>query len=148
MSSCEDMLYPNLGYHCKGFGAADTKDEILVKSRNSRLCLAIQTMTHVQTSCLSPKQFTHFFIFNYYYHKISPSVTQKNTVFAMLNAGHLAHSTVSTASIHTPTISRHHFKSILSFKSPLVINYPGFPLAILDIPFTISPFEGQKMLFR
>src|SRR5260370_17815910 len=27
-------------------------------------------MTHVQTSCLSPKQFTHFFIFNYYYHKI------------------------------------------------------------------------------
>src|SRR6266849_10235989 len=27
-------------------------------------------MTHVQTSCLSPKQFTHFFIFNYYYYKI------------------------------------------------------------------------------
>ncbi len=27
-------------------------------------------MTHVQTSCLSSKQFTHFFIFNYYYHKI------------------------------------------------------------------------------
>ena len=78
----------------------------------------------------------------------SPSITQKNTVFAMLNAGHSAHSTVSTASIHTPTIFRHHFKSILSFKSPLVINYPGFPLAILDIPFTISPFEGQKMLFR
>src|SRR5260221_13383412 len=70
MSSCEDMLYPNLNYHCKGFGAADTKDEISVKSRNSWLCLAIQTMTHVQTSCLSPKQFTHFFIFNYYYHKI------------------------------------------------------------------------------
>src|SRR5712691_10998803 len=70
MSSCEDMLYPNLDYHCKGFGAADTKDEISVKSRNSWLCLAIQTMTHVQTSCLSPKQFTHFFIFNYYYHKI------------------------------------------------------------------------------
>src|SRR5712691_11119901 len=70
MSSCEDMLYSNLGYHCKGFGAADTKDEISIKSRNSWLCLTIQTMTHVQTSCLSPKKFTHFFIFNYYYHKI------------------------------------------------------------------------------
>src|SRR6266849_1216273 len=147
MSSCEDMLYPNLGYHCKGFGAADTKDEISVKSRSIWLCLAIQTMTHVQTSRLSPKQFTHFFIFNYYYHKI-PLCPQKNTDFAMLNAGHLAHSTVSTASIHTSTISRYHFKSILSFKSLLVINYPNFSLAILNIPFTILPFKGQKMLFR
>jgi len=66
----------------------------------------------------------------------------------MLNAEHSAHSTISTASIHTSIISRHHFKSILSFKSLLVINYPDFSLAIPNIPFTISPFEGQKMLFR
>ena len=78
----------------------------------------------------------------------SSCVTQKNTVFAMLNAGHSAHSTISTASIHIPTISRHHFKSILSFKSPLVINYSDFPLAIPGILLTILPFEGQKMLFR
>src|SRR6266849_8973441 len=146
MSSCEDMVYPNLGYHCKGFGAADKKNEISVKSRNSWLCLAIQTMTHVPTSCLSPKQFIHFFIFNYYYHKI-PSVTQKNTILTMLNAGHSACSIVSTTDTHTSVISRHHFKSVLGFRSPLVINYSNFSLAIPGMPFTLLSFERQKILF-
>ena len=141
------MPCPNLGYHCKSFEAVDTKEEILVKPRNSWLCSAMQTMTHVQTSCLSLKQFTHFFILNYYYHKI-PLCHSKNTVFTMLNAGHSAHSTASTTDIHTSTISRHHFKSVLSFISPLVVNYPNFSPVIPDMPFTLSPFGRQKVLFR
>src|SRR6266849_5514237 len=103
-------------------------------------------MTHVQTSCLSPKQFTHFFIFNYYYHKI-PLCHSKEHHPYYAQCWPLCYSIVSTTDTHTSVISRHHFKSVLGFRSPLVINYSNFSLAIPDMPFTLLPFGRQKILF-
>src|SRR6266849_4272302 len=77
----------------------------------------------------------------------SLSVTQKNTILTMLNAGHSAYSIVSTTDTHTSVIFRHHFKSVLGFRSLLVINYSNFSLAISGMPFTLLPFERQKILF-
>ena len=61
----------NLGYHCNSFGATNIKDKILVKPKDSWLCLAIETMIHAQIACLSLKQLIHSFIFNCYNHEIS-----------------------------------------------------------------------------
>jgi hypothetical protein len=138
------MPFQNLGYHCKGFGAVDTKDEILAKPRNSWLCLAMQMMIHVQASCLSLKQFTHFFIFNYYYHKIPLCYSKKH-------CPHYAQCWPLCSLYclyYWYPISRHHSNSVLSFRSPLVINYSNFPLVIPNMPFILLTFERQKMLFR
>jgi hypothetical protein len=62
----------------------------------------------------------------------------------MPNADHSAYFIASTTAIHTSTISRHHSKRVLSFRSPLVVNYSDFPLAISDMPVTLSPFGRQK----
>src|SRR5258707_13594755 len=103
-------------------------------------------MTHVQTSCLSSKQFTHFFIFNYYYHKI-PLCHSKEHHPHYAQCWPLCLLYCLYYSDHTSVISRHHFKSVLGFRSPLVINYSNFFLAIPGMPFTLLPFERQKILF-
>src|SRR6266849_4194523 len=77
----------------------------------------------------------------------SLSVTQKNTILTMINAGHSAHSIVSTIDTHTSVISRYHFKSVLGFRSSLVINYSKVSLAIPGMSFTLLPFGRQKILF-
>src|SRR6266852_8739767 len=98
-------------------------------------------MTHVQTLCLSSKQFTHFFILNYYYYKI-PLYHSKNTILTMLNAGHSAYSIVSITDTHTSVISRHHFKSVLGFRSPLVIKL--FQLFPSNTWYAINPITIWK----
>ena len=144
MSSYKDMPFLNLDYHWKNFWAAGTKDEILVKLRNSWLCLAIQTMIHIPPSCLSPKQFTHFFIFNYYYHKI-PLCHLKEHCSHYAQCWPLFSLYCLYYWYSHPTIFRHHSKSVLSFRSSLMDNYSNFPLAIFNMPFTLSLFERQKM---
>jgi hypothetical protein len=66
----------------------------------------------------------------------------------MLDAGHSAHSIVSTTDIHVSRISKLHFKRFLSLSSLQMVIYLNFPLAKSDMLFTLSLFERQKMIFR
>ena len=143
MSSCGDMCFPNLGYHCKGFGAAAQK----MKFQWNQGIIGF-AWPH-KSSCMFKHHVwtqnnSHTPLFSIIITIGSLSVMWKNTVLTMPNAGHSAYFIASTTAIHTSTISRHHSKRVLSFRSPLVVNYSDFPLAISNMPVTLSPFGRQK----
>jgi hypothetical protein len=85
------------------------KHGISVKSGDSWLCLAIQTKIHTQTSCLSLKQFIHFFISNHHHYEIPLSCSKElNPHHANVSCS--ACSITSTTDINASTLFRLHFK--------------------------------------
>ena len=95
--------------HCNGFWAFNMKDEISVKSTNSRFYLVIQTKICIGIVFLSLKQFTHLFISYHHHHAIPLSCTKDQ------NPHHAwcwpIHPLISAATgVHPSTISRLHSK--------------------------------------